>query len=108
MNRAPFDFEQPPPALLPQPRRYPQYAFYRDPELGTCEVVTTEPGGSQRATWTTWAPAKPPEPERQPTHTLFEHPGRPEATVEFQDLIKLLREKNDPTPHLMRGEIKPM
>jgi hypothetical protein len=106
VNLPPFAFEQPPATLQPGPRRFPQYVFYRDPQTGICEVETSEPGGPQRATWTTWAPAAPPAPAREPTHTAFEHPGRPGPTEEFQELVSSLRARNDPAPQLQRGEVK--
>jgi hypothetical protein len=86
-------------------RRWPAYTFSTSVD-GECEVVSSEPGGSQRATWTQWAPAKDPIPEREPTQTVFEHPGRKEPTEEFKDLVAAVREMNDPSPNLKRAELR--
>jgi hypothetical protein len=76
-----------------------------DPLTGRSEVVTSESGGSQTASWTTWAPACHPAPERKPTITTFSHPGRQEPTREFQALVEDLRKRNDPGP-LVRERLK--
>lgn len=95
-----LDFGTPGPIVVPSPRRFPQYSVSRDPLTGVTEVVTNESGGSQKATWTTWAPAAPPEKERKATLTAFEHPGRDEPTPEFQELVLEIRARNDPGPFL--------
>ena len=84
------------------PRRYPAYRVSSNPLTGEIEVESNEPGGSQRATWTTWGPGTPP---RNPTLTKFEHPGRREPTEEFKALIDDLRARNDPGPVLSRTSV---
>lgn len=88
------------PLVKPTIRRWPQYSITRDQATGRCEVVSVEPGGSQRATWTMWAPAAPPEKDRDATPTVFEHPGRDEPTEEFKALVEDLRKRGDPSPFL--------
>jgi hypothetical protein len=99
----PFGFSMLDAIVRPEPRRWPQYSFYKHTD-GTCEVETVEPGGSQRATWMTWAPGPTRAKDRQPSQTTFEHPGRPEPTEAFQELVKDLRARNDPAPLLQRRD----
>ncbi len=87
-------------------RRWPAYSLTKSLD-GVCEVTTSEPGGAQRATWTTWAPAAPPAPAREPTLTVYERAGQPaEPTPEFKELVEDLRAKNDPGPILMRQDVR--
>jgi hypothetical protein len=91
--------------FVPLPRKYPQYSISSDPRTGVVEVVTSESGGSQKATWTTWGAGTP---ERKATVETFEHPGRKAPTEEFKALIDDLRKRNDPGPILARKRVGPV
>ena len=93
--------------VVPQARRWPHYSFHKTLD-GRCEVVTSEPGGPQKATWTQGAPAMSNRPEIAPGPTVFEPGERKGPTEEFKALVADLRDRNDWVPKLRRKDDEPI